>query len=122
VAAALGLPQDPKEIRTYLSGYTGVGVKTAQTLIDAFGPEVFDAMDSRQEEIGKLLGDRRARTLLDQWTADRERRTAEAEGPASKPEKEPAAAATEEKPKGSSGARRGSRGRGGRKKESTPTR
>src|SRR5690606_24863936 len=41
-AAALGLPVSPDEIMTYLSTqYKGVGKKSAETLLDRFGSDVF---------------------------------------------------------------------------------
>ncbi|HUE95606.1 MAG TPA: OST-HTH/LOTUS domain-containing protein, partial [Longimicrobiaceae bacterium] len=103
------LPTAPAEIRSYLAGYRGVGEKTAEALVESFGERVFDALQTRAKEVRALLGDRRAKTVLDQWSADRDRRA-----PAESPAKAPAAEG--EKPKRSSRGRRG-----GRKKEPAGT-
>jgi len=118
-AEAIGLPTDPAEIRAYLSSsYKGIGLKTADLLLETFGPDLFGAMRERPEEIRGVLKDRRADTLLDQWAADFERRSGDsaAAAPAEAlAEAIAEAPAGEEKPARSSRPRRSPRGRGGKK-------
>jgi hypothetical protein len=105
-AEALGLPQGAAEIEAYLtSAYKGVGKKTAEQLVASFGGDVFREMEENPGRVREVLGDRRANTLLEQWQADRAKRT-----PA-----EPAAEAQPAKPKPKPRARRGGRGRGPKK-------
>src|SRR5690606_27235352 len=73
----LGLPTTVEEIRTYLGGYAGVGARTAESLVDRFGDGVFEALQSQPEEVVKLLGERRARSVIDQWISDFDRRSGE---------------------------------------------
>jgi uncharacterized protein (TIGR00288 family) len=107
-AEALGLPQGAAEIEAYLtSAYKGVGKKTAEQLVASFGGDVFREMEENPDRVRQVLGDRRANALLEQWQADRVKRT-------------PAEPVAEEQPaKPKSRARRGGRGRGP-KKQGTP--
>ncbi|MEX2583411.1 MAG: NYN domain-containing protein [Gemmatimonadota bacterium] len=122
-ARALGLPTTAGKIRSYLGEYKGVGEKTTEALIETFGSDVFEALQDKAPEVRQLLGDRRAKTLLDQWAADYEKRAggkAPAAGKVSaakKPATAKKSAAADSK-SGGSRARRGSRGRGGAKKDS----
>jgi uncharacterized protein (TIGR00288 family) len=122
-AESLGLPREPGEIRNYLSSsYKGIGLKTADALLEEFGSGLFQVMQERPEEIRSKLQDRRADTLLDQWKADFERRTngggaaSEQAAPEKAPEEAAAEqAAAEETPNRAPRPRRGGRGRGGKK-------
>ncbi|CAN5903237.1 hypothetical protein BH23GEM7_BH23GEM7_30030 [soil metagenome] len=130
-AADLGLPGDPDSITDYLSNsYRGIGKKTAEALLDAFGTDLFQVMQEEPDRVRAALGDRRASTLLEQWPADYERRMQEAsaaeEAPAP-PQVEAAAEPEEETPdaeqdadgtpRGRSRSRRGGRGRTRKKRE-----
>jgi uncharacterized protein (TIGR00288 family) len=114
-AAELGLPRTREEITTYLSNeYKGVGPKTAETLLEKFGIDLFDALESRPAEVQAALGDRRAAALLEQWVDDRARRIAQ-----STPPGPPASRAGEGRaPRKDSAARRGGSGRPGAKSQS----
>ncbi|HEX6070566.1 MAG TPA: hypothetical protein VFZ18_12100, partial [Longimicrobiaceae bacterium] len=104
VDALAGLPKDRDSTISYLTtSYKGVGQKTAEALVDAFGKGVFQAMQAEPDRVREVLG-RRAGTLLEQWAEDYRQR---------------AAAAAPAKGGGTGGARggRGGRGGGGRKKK-----
>ncbi|MBA2669997.1 MAG: hypothetical protein H0U67_06470 [Gemmatimonadetes bacterium] len=111
-AGALGLPTELPAIMDYLStSYKGVGKKTVESLNEAYGADLFRVLEEEPQRVRELLGDRRAGTLLDQWSQDvGGRRPAEAAAPAAEPEAE----GETQKPK--SRSRRGGRGRGTRKK------
>jgi hypothetical protein len=96
----------------YLStSYKGVGKKTVEALNEAFGVSLFQVLEEEPQRVRELLGDRRAGTLLDQWSQDVSgRRPAETPASAAEPDAE----GETQKPKGRS--RRGGRGRGTRKK------
>ena len=74
---ALRLPTEPAAVRRYLANrYRGVGEKTAATLIDNFGPELFRIL---AEEPGRLKGvipPKRAEQLLTAWNKDYDTRRA----------------------------------------------
>jgi uncharacterized protein (TIGR00288 family) len=95
--AVLGLPTEPQAIEDYITTrYHGVGRRTAQSLVQAFGPRVFDAMQEDPDSVRTLLG-RRANALLQQWGEDRDQRAAIAaaatvEEPAARAQPAPAAA------------------------------
>ena len=114
---ALGLPSNADEVRSYLGAYKGVGQKTADALLEAYGARVFDAMQNRSAEVKALLGDKRADVLLEQWSSDFKRRSAGSQKPAKRAAARAAVKAEPEaeKPKTASRSRRGSRGRGGSK-------
>ncbi|HSJ30236.1 MAG TPA: NYN domain-containing protein [Longimicrobiales bacterium] len=105
----LGLPTDTGEIATYLTAYKGVGPKSVQSLIEAFGAaRVFDALETKPDAVRDLLG-ARAETLLEAWADDIAFRRANAPGGASSARAEGSAAAAKQ-----SRSRRGGR-RGGRR-------
>ncbi|HEX8696028.1 MAG TPA: NYN domain-containing protein, partial [Longimicrobium sp.] len=79
---ALGLPAGRAEVEAYLGTYKGVGKKTVEALVNAFGDRVFHALEETRDAVRELLGDRRATPLLEQWGADRDRRRAERPEPA----------------------------------------
>src|SRR5690606_25540591 len=73
------LPREPDAIVAYLTGsYRGVGQKTAEALVAAFGPDLFETLRNSPDRIRDLLGARRAATVLGQWQADADRRGAAA--------------------------------------------
>jgi uncharacterized protein (TIGR00288 family) len=127
-AADLGLPRDPGSIQAYLTNsYRGVGKKTAEALLDAFGDNLFQIMQEDPQRVRDVLGDRRADALLEQWSADYDRRATpdtssapatDADVPAAKAGDETAgdAADDETPPRTQSRGRRGGRGRGQNKK------
>lgn len=115
--ADLGLPQSTGDIRGYLAGYAGVGAKTADSLVDRFGEGVFEALQGQPGEVVKLLGERRARSVLDQWIADFDRRSADRAPKAAATE--PAATPAKKSRSGSGSTARKTRGSGGRKGSST---
>ena len=72
---ALGLPSTATSIQRYLAHrYKGVGVKTAERLVEQFGVEVFQVLQAEPERIRKVLPRLRADSVLTSWTADYERR------------------------------------------------
>jgi uncharacterized protein (TIGR00288 family) len=80
---ALGLPTDRGAVIRYLSNsYQGVGQKTAEALIDAFGEEgVFQGLNDQPERVKEILGaGRRTEVLLNAWQRDFRRRTAAGQG------------------------------------------
>ncbi|MBI4545927.1 MAG: NYN domain-containing protein [Gemmatimonadetes bacterium] len=78
----LGLPREPEKIVRYIAHrYKGVGKKSAETLVDAFGTDVFRVLGSEPDRVRAALGDgRRADALLEAWRLDHERRTAQRAG------------------------------------------
>lgn len=75
-----GLPTDAEGVIAYLTGrYKGVGVKTAEAAIAAFGADgVFRALYAEPERVREVLGQRRAEALLKGWESDLAQRRAEA--------------------------------------------
>ena len=72
---ALGLPTTDPSIRRYLAHrYKGVGVKTAERLVEEFGADVFQVMQAEPERIRKVLPRLRADGVLTSWASDYERR------------------------------------------------
>jgi uncharacterized protein (TIGR00288 family) len=77
-AEALGLPTERGAVIRYLSNsYQGVGQKTAEALIDAFGADgVFRGLNDQPERVKEILGaGRRTEVLLNAWQRDFRRRT-----------------------------------------------
>jgi hypothetical protein len=73
----LGLPSDPGAIVRYLTHrYKGVGEKTAETLVDRLGADLFRTMQENPDEIARIVPPKRAEQVLDAWRSDYERRTA----------------------------------------------
>ena len=72
---ALGLPIAKAAIRSYLANrYKGVGVKTAERLVEHFGADVFSALHRAPEKVGKVLSRARAAAVLAEWEKDYGRR------------------------------------------------
>jgi uncharacterized protein (TIGR00288 family) len=72
----LGLPSDPGAIVRYLTHrYKGVGEKTAEALVEKFGPQIFRTMHEDPDAIARAVPPKRAEQVLEAWRADFERRT-----------------------------------------------
>jgi hypothetical protein len=73
-AAAPGtFPTERAAAVDHLAGYKGVGRRTAEVLIDAFGAErLYHALTEQRAQIRELLGPRRSQTLLTAFDAERE--------------------------------------------------
>jgi hypothetical protein len=98
---SLGLPSDPDAIVRYLTHrYKGVGDKTAETLVERFGTDLFRTLRDDPAAISAAVPPARAEQVLDAWRADYSRRTAG--------EKDSGGG------KSGRGGRRGGRGRGPR--------
>ena len=70
----VGLPTSAKAISSYLSNsYRGVGKKTADALVEAFGKEVFSVFQNFPERVKEVVP-RRADQVLTEWRADFSRR------------------------------------------------
>ncbi|MGH7481000.1 MAG: hypothetical protein ACRELV_02515, partial [Longimicrobiales bacterium] len=82
--AALGLPTERQAVLNYLQHrYKGVGEKTAETVVDAFGAgQVFAVLRDDPERIRAVLGPSRSESLLEAWSADYGRRMEESGGAA----------------------------------------
>ena len=76
-AKALGLPTTESSIKSYLAHrYKGVGVKTAASLVDHFGGDVFQVLHRQPERVGEALSRARAESVVTAWAEDYERRGA----------------------------------------------
>ena len=74
---SLGLPTGRGPVIKYLSSsYAGVGKRTAETLVDALGDDLFHQLETNPSRVGELLPPARAGQVLAGWRADYERRTA----------------------------------------------
>jgi hypothetical protein len=79
---ALGLPTDPEEVVRYLStSYKGVGRKTAESLVEAFGDRLFTALNTEPQKVRNTVAVARAEMVLDGWRLDLEKRLAEGPPP-----------------------------------------
>ena len=73
---ALELPVAETAIRSYLANrYKGVGVKTAERLVEHFGADVFKVLQHAPERVRKALSRARAGTVLAEWEKDYNRRS-----------------------------------------------
>ncbi len=73
---ALGLPVTEGSIKSYLANrYKGVGVKTAERLVDAFGTDVFKVLHLQPERARKAVR-ARANSVMAAWQVDYKRRAA----------------------------------------------
>ncbi len=71
----LRLPVERESMVLYLTNsYRGVGQKTAETVVDAFGADLFKVLQSDPSRVTALLPPARSEKLLEGWTADFERR------------------------------------------------
>ena len=75
-AGRLGLPTSERAIVSYLTNsYGGVGTKTAESLVEAFGADVFLVFETEPGRVAEIVP-RRAPQVLAEWRADFERRSA----------------------------------------------
>jgi hypothetical protein len=73
---SLGLPTGKEAITRYLTNsYRGVGAKTAESLVEAFGEGIFRIMKDDPERLSEVVP-RRAEQVLSAFRQDIERRTA----------------------------------------------
>jgi len=73
---SLGLPTNERAIVSYLANsYGGVGTKTAESLVEAFGADVFLVFETEPGRVAEIVP-RRAAQVLAEWRADFERRSA----------------------------------------------
>jgi hypothetical protein len=78
---ALGLPSDPEAIVRYMTHrYKGVGEKTAETLVERFGTDVFTVLRDDPDQVRDAVPARRGDQVLEAWATDYERRTASRAG------------------------------------------
>ena len=77
-ASSIGLPTDPQAIVRYLAHrYKGVGQKTAETLVEQFGPALFQTLRDDPESVKAALPSNRGDQVLVAWKADYARRTSD---------------------------------------------
>ena len=77
-ASSIGLPTDPQAIVRYLAHrYKGVGQKTAETLVEQFGPALFQTLRDDPESVKAALPSNRGEQVLVAWKADYARRTSD---------------------------------------------
>ena len=70
----LGLPTSEKAISSYLTNsYSGVGKKTADALVEAFGKELFAVFQNSPERVREVVP-RRGDQVLAEWRTDHSRR------------------------------------------------
>jgi uncharacterized protein (TIGR00288 family) len=73
--AALGLPSQPDSVVRYLSSrYKGVGRRTAETLVEAFGASTFQVLHTDPDRVREIIPSARAEKVLEEWRADLRRR------------------------------------------------
>ncbi len=69
-------PKDAASVVNKLVGYKGVGRKTAEAAIEAFGiSRLFDVLQKQPDRVVETLGTRRAQPLLDGFRADFEKQS-----------------------------------------------
>ncbi len=74
--ARLGLPTDASALQRYLANrYRGVGEKTAERLIAAFGDRVFHVLHDSVDKVDGVLPRNRAAKLVEAWQDDFSRRS-----------------------------------------------
>jgi len=70
----LGLPTSERAISSYLANsYSGVGKKTADALVEAFGKELFSVFQNSPERVREVVP-RRGDQVLAEWRTDHSRR------------------------------------------------
>ena len=75
-ASSIGLPTDSEAIVRYLAHrYKGVGQKTAEALVEKFGPALFHTLRDDPESVAAALPSNRGEQVLVAWRADYARRT-----------------------------------------------
>ena len=74
-AGELGLPTSERAIVSYLTNsYGGVGKKTAESLVEAFGVDIFVVFETEPGRVAEIVP-RRAHQVLAEWKADFARRS-----------------------------------------------
>ena len=72
---ALGLPTDAEaQIRYLTNSYRGIGRKTAESLVERFGKELFSVLEYNPKRLDDVVPPGRAEQVLAAWRADFERR------------------------------------------------
>jgi hypothetical protein len=72
---SLGLPTELDAVVAYLREYEGLGPKSVQSLVDAFGVAgVFRALRDQPERVRAVVGGTRGERLLEAWQRDYQRR------------------------------------------------
>jgi uncharacterized LabA/DUF88 family protein len=122
----LPLPTAEADVIDRLAAYKGVGRKSAEALVQAFGaPDVFRVLNEQPDRVRKTLGARRAQQLLKAWQTELAAHAVAAPQPVPSARKSrPAASAPKATREGSARAsKRTRRGRpAGRKKAGSNTR
>ncbi|HSJ05294.1 MAG TPA: hypothetical protein VK936_01245, partial [Longimicrobiales bacterium] len=109
-----GLPVEAGDVASYIARtYKGVGPKSVQALLERFGAaHVFEALQTRPDDVREVMGPGRGERLLEAWSRDiGERRAGANGGDGDVPPEDAAAGRT----RGSRGGRRTRRGRTGNK-------
>jgi uncharacterized protein (TIGR00288 family) len=115
--AGLGLPTEGSAMVQYLThSYKGVGRKTAERLVEEFGPGLFEVLHREPGRLGSVIMPNRVDQLLEGWKTDLGRRMGRMAGGSQGKEKgsEEAAAAPRRR------TRKGTRGRSRGGGETTP--
>ena len=74
--SGLGLPTDPDAVRRYLANrYRGVGAKTAERLVEAFGDRVFQVLHENPDRMEGVLPPNRVAKVREAWQEDYARRS-----------------------------------------------
>jgi uncharacterized protein (TIGR00288 family) len=77
----LGLPSEgPALIRYFTNSYRGVGRKTAERLVEEFGAEIFQVMQTEPERLESVIRSDRMDQLIEGWKADLARRISKVGG------------------------------------------
>jgi uncharacterized protein (TIGR00288 family) len=83
---ALGLPTESEAQVRYLTHYRGVGRKTAETLVENFGNDVFSVLQRDPQRLENVVPAARAQQILEAWKQDYARRlSGDSEAPRSEP-------------------------------------
>jgi hypothetical protein len=64
VSPATGIPNS--DLVNRLTGYSGVGRRTAESLVEAFGADVFRVLDEEPARVREILPDHRAERVLEE--------------------------------------------------------
>ena len=73
--SSLGLPTGAEAIVSYLTdSYKGVGTKTAEALVEAFGDSLFEVLQNTPQRVNEVVP-RRAEQVLAEWRTDYGRRS-----------------------------------------------
>jgi hypothetical protein len=67
-------------VRYLAHRYKGVGEKTAETLVEKLGTDIFRTLHEDPDAIARIVPPKRAEQVLDAWRADYERRVASKRG------------------------------------------